>query len=556
MEIPRVLMLASVAWAWLLKHSAAMYEEVGKGGCAAPVIFHSHLGTESDCETACEQRDSCTGFSYPRPNWWQPTPADQSNCFLHSTNASEYTVSGCVGPLGSNCWAKTESAYRRRRYYFHGCPAGVSDEAYDHVGYDRCPGGIMQIGDGPIYTPTKPHECARQCNLLPWCTAVTHVQAVGMFYTSRCLFHSDSMHDASGLSVQCGLDHNWDCQCWTKTATATTTTTAGPILGINQSIISGDIVFLKTRAGKGNHVDVEGVAVQARWQSQGNWQAMTIEKEKGGSIHAGNVVFLRAHTGRHLDVTEHQVQARWDDRGDWQAFVIEKKIGWGAILADDLVCLKSRHTGTHLDVEDHIVRARWDDCRDWQTMTIQKETAGSITGAITSGDPIFLVADIGLVMEVSESGTTSAEAVWVQTSDRGMKQRFEIHNFGGRAISSGDEVFLIAHTGKMLDVESTRMQARWNDWGAWQKFVVVKADGDGPIFPGDNIFLLSAHTGNWIQIRRTSGHGGGYLVATSTANDARQSFSIEKSFWRRLSNIATETSPNVSHTTQPYALMF
>jgi len=44
------------------------------------------------------------------------------------------------------------------------------------------------------------------------------------------------------------------------------------------------MIFLRTRAGDGNHVDVEGVSVKARWVSHGHWQALTIEKKTGGTV--------------------------------------------------------------------------------------------------------------------------------------------------------------------------------------------------------------------------------------------------------------------------------
>ena len=40
-------------------------------------------------------------------------------------------------------------------------------------------------------------------------------------------------------------------------------------------LASGDTIYLKAHTVK--HIDVEGTAVQARWDSQGNWQALTIE---------------------------------------------------------------------------------------------------------------------------------------------------------------------------------------------------------------------------------------------------------------------------------------
>ena len=49
-----------------------------------------------------------------------------------------------------------------------------------------------------------------------------------------------------------------------------------------------------------------------------------------------------------------------------------------------------------------------------------------------------------------------------------LRQTLTIFNYGGRAISSGDAVFIKAHTGSMLDVEGVNVQARWQAWGDWQ----------------------------------------------------------------------------------------
>merc|ERR1712070_689520 len=86
-------------------------------------------------------------------------------------------------------------------------------------------------------------------------------------------------------------DHCNDESTWKAggcgSGTTVTTTTAGPVTvgpttttaGLvtvsptsvpGSSIQSGDVVFLKTRAGSGKHIDVEGSSVRARWESQGS----------------------------------------------------------------------------------------------------------------------------------------------------------------------------------------------------------------------------------------------------------------------------------------------
>jgi len=165
----------------------------------------------------------------------------------------------------------------------------------------------------------------------------------------------------------------------------------------NSSIKSGDTVFLRTYAGSGAHIDVDGSgAVRARWEARGNWQAIVIEKLDGGSIHSGDTVFLKTHSGVFIDIAGTNVRARWNNKGAWQAVVIEKRSGNGAIHQNDLVCFNSQNTGRHLDVQNQKVRARWHHCGDWQTVLIEKE----VPGAISSGDLIHLAAHTGKRIEV------------------------------------------------------------------------------------------------------------------------------------------------------------
>jgi len=302
----------------------------------------------------------------------------------------------------------------------------------------------------------------------------------------------------------------------TTTSTVTTSTTSTVAdLGIR----SGDTVFLKTHSGVGEHVDIEGSAVQARWEARGNWQAIVIEKGHGdGSIHSGDAVFLKTHTGAHIDIVGIDVQARWNDKGGWQALVIEKPFGSSVVLPNDLICLRSLNTGRHLDVHNHIVRARWDDCGNWQTLRIEKEAEG----ALFSGDLIHLAAHTGNRIEVEGS---NVKARW---SDRGWWQTFRVESkHGGRAVFSGDTVFLTAHTGNAVDVQGTDVRARWNDHGALQELVFERKDGLGVIMPGDAV-SLQAHTGNMIDVE---GHS---VQARWFDRGLWQSLIIEKASPRRL----------------------
>ena len=140
--------------------------------------------------------------------------------------------------------------------------------------------------------------------------------------------------------------------------------------GVTINIISGDTIYLKAHTGK--NIDVEGTSVQARWENQGGWQALVIEKATSGIISSGDTVYLKAHTGENLDVEGTTVQARWEDKGGWQALVIEKATS-GIISSGDTIYLKA-HTGKNIDVEGTTVQARWEGKGGWQALVIAKAT--------------------------------------------------------------------------------------------------------------------------------------------------------------------------------------
>jgi hypothetical protein len=308
------------------------------------------------------------------------------------------------------------------------------------------------------------------------------------------------------------------------TSTLTTTATATTTLPISSaSIRSGDTVFLKARSGNGKHIHVQGLEVQAVWESRGNSQAIEIEKKSGGILYSGDVVYLKSHTGAHIDVVDGAVQARWTDRGSWQAMTIQKRIGHGAILADDIVCLRA-HTGKNLDVEDSVVRARWEECGDWQALKIERE----VVGALFSGDSVHLLAHTGNRIEVEGS---SVAARW---TEMGVWQTFTIQSYGGRALFSGDSVFVQAHTQKLLHVEwDAVVRADWSAWGEWQRLIIERKHGNGPVMPGDAVFLR-VHTGNFIDVE------GVKVQARFQDRGLWQSIVVEKSLTRRLTKASTD----------------
>lgn len=98
---------------------------------------------------------------------------------------------------------------------------------------------------------------------------------------------------------------------------------------------------------------------------------------------------------------------------------------------------------------------------------------------------------------------------------------------------SGDTVFLRAHTGAHIDVEDVVVQARWDDWGDWQKLFIERKDGSGAVMPGDTIFLRT-HTGKMIEVE------GDNVQARWDDKGRWQSLVIERSASRRLQETATD----------------
>ena len=168
-------------------------------------------------------------------------------------------------------------------------------------------------------------------------------------------------------------------------------------------------MVLKTHTGA--YIDVEGTAVKARYGLVEDppgarvrykaEQRLTIEKDGDGAVYDGDTVFLRAHTGKTIDVEGTAVQARWDDpeasQERQQALTIEKA-GGGAVYDGDTVYLKA-HTGKHIEAfgmplesqDDQyqagggtIVRARDDHQGDWMALTI--EVPGLASGVVDCPD--------------------------------------------------------------------------------------------------------------------------------------------------------------------------
>lgn len=504
--------------------------------------------------TLFQPADSGAGLVHMIPGNWPINAGDMESLFGGNFVSRQAAAGAAFFQTPSDGWLSVAAWYKSTNRVIPGCGKNLFEEPYTEQ--TRCIFGrandrteafnIVKQCFGSASSTTRRNDGS--CSGAP-CSDVTlcrskwgycgssseHCNAQSTWKAGGCSsIGSTSTTSTTSPPLTATTSVAVTATTTTTQATKLVTTTSVPVTTMTSTVAtmgiqSGDVIFLKTRAGRGKHVDVEGDEVRARWDSRGALQAITIQKRGGGSIRAGDTVFLKSHTGAHIHATGAHVAAAWNDQGHWQALTLEKKRGDGVILNNDLVCLKSQNSGTHLDVEDGMVRARFNDCGDWQTMLIQQE----VVGAVFSGDLVHLAAHTGNLIEVEGS---SVMARW---PEHGAWQTLAISNYGGRAIYSGDEVFLKAHTGNMLDVESVTVKARWHDHGTWQKLIIERKNGDGAVMPGDSIYLRT-HTGNRIEVEGRS------VASRWPERGLWQELLIQKANIRRLTGTADHASTKFS----------
>lgn len=278
-------------------------------------------------------------------------------------------------------------------------------------------------------------------------------------------------------------------------------------------------------------------AVQARWLSRGEFQAMALEtKRTGGTVYSGDIVMLKSlKTQRYLDVEGPTAKARYTTTGLWQELVVTKAAGGeGPINPNDALCFQSVHTQRYLDVqtgrgETTAVQARESTCGFAQKMVIEREDAN----ALFAGDSVYLLSSAGMHVDV-EASDVPVQARW---QDQGSWQHLKIENFGGRAIWSGDTIFLTSmHTSTMLDVENGAVRARWSHWGGWRQSLVIRKSGGGIIFPGDSIYLIAKSSGKALRVENE--------IVLASSPDSIDSFVIERPS-RRLADALSADGGNM-----------
>lgn len=148
------------------------------------------------------------------------------------------------------------------------------------------------------------------------------------------------------------------------------------------------------------------------------------------------------------------------------------------------------------------LRARWADRGDWQRFVLvesAQQPAGRRGGrhrAVTDGDVICLLAHTGRLVSVSDSG----EVVERPDTATDASADLVVHVEGSGKLHHRNTIFLQScRTSCMLDVDGSSgdgvVQARWNDCGEWQRFVAEKASTQQqtPVHtspPGTTVALL------------------------------------------------------------------
>lgn len=166
--------------------------------------------------------------------------------------------------------------------------------------------------------------------------------------------------------------------------------------GPKPDIHLGDDVFL--RSFRGTYLDVEGSAVQARWDDPGEWQRIKLcraddsesssvaessddsgsesaSESVSGSLSDGDVVRLKAHTGDYLGVSEVGLSAYSNSVNSLKSeFIVRVKRGGPNLRHRSVLFLECKATGqvVDCDVEDNMVRARWSDFGEWQGFVVEK----------------------------------------------------------------------------------------------------------------------------------------------------------------------------------------
>ncbi|CAE7604703.1 exgA [Symbiodinium natans] len=139
----------------------------------------------------------------------------------------------------------------------------------------------------------------------------------------------------------------------------------------------------------------------------------------------------------------------------------------------DAVCLRCS-SGRCIDVERSKVSARWFEGGDWQTFLLcPAASSAGFNGVVQDGDVIRLLAHSGVSLGISTGGKVlcrpgcniNCELTVLLKESPGCR----------RQLRHKDRVHLqCRNSGRVLDVEGSRVAARFQDFGEWQSLSIER----------------------------------------------------------------------------------
>ncbi|CAE7499072.1 exgA [Symbiodinium pilosum] len=153
--------------------------------------------------------------------------------------------------------------------------------------------------------------------------------------------------------------------------------------------------------------------------------------------------------------------------------LLEPTVGDPYVRYGHAVCLRSWN-GRCVDVEKSKVSARWFEGGDWQTFLIcPAASSAGCSGAVRDGDVVRLLAHSGVSLGVSTSGkvlcrpgrSINCELTVLLKANPGCH----------RQLRHKDQIYLQCRTsGRVLDVEGSRVAARFQHFGEWQSLSIER----------------------------------------------------------------------------------
>lgn len=275
--------------------------------------------------------------------------------------------------------------------------------------------------------------------------------------------------DSSGSSVWAQLAHNSTRQAFIVEKVGT------------GAVRSGDAIFLKNPEGKFVDVNGDNVtALEEKGgnrqvffiEKELQWKEATAVNfgrncdmpiPSSNEVQSGDVAFFRASNGKLLDVADDGVHARWADFGEFQKMTIETS-RFGSIHSGDRVFIKSSHEGSHIDVKNNSVRARWNGHGHLQRLQITAKGEG----VIRYGDSISLTSEEGKnIAVVNDTVVAVSNSTWNSSSGSHL---FSIQR--GKWKETLGFVHIPKNGGTALEDVAWAHDIRWGRWLMFDMFHV------------------------------------------------------------------------------------